>query len=350
MAPREPAPARRGPGRSVKVVHAHGTLEVDRPLIMGVVNASPESFSDSETLAGAGIAEREEHALAMAEAGARLLDIGGQSARTDQPELPVGVEIERVGTLIESIRRASDVVISIDTYRPQVASAAVSAGASIVNDVSGLADPGLVEVVASSGAGLIVMHTRLAPRPAWRPRTHSPGPRSGGRRHRVLPRAPTCAPRGRRRLRASTSCSTRDPISPRPRPRPLQRSGAYRTWPDSAGRSCWPCHARTSSAPSPAGRPRARAAGTLAAIGFCVGLAPHSLLRVHDVEATRDYLAVLAALEGEHDLGVGRAARGPAALRPAMRAVGDRGGEHPSRHVSPRTRWQVPAEAGTPDS
>ena len=78
-------------GPDMKVLHAHGTLEVDHPLIMGVVNASPESFSDSEALAAAGIAERVEHALAMAEAGAHVLDIGGQSARTDQPELPVDV-------------------------------------------------------------------------------------------------------------------------------------------------------------------------------------------------------------------------------------------------------------------
>ena len=90
-----PTGARRGP--AVKVVHAHGVLEVDRPLIMGVVNASPESFSDSEALAAAGVTERAAHALAMAEAGAHVVDIGGQSARTDQPEIPVGLEVERVG-------------------------------------------------------------------------------------------------------------------------------------------------------------------------------------------------------------------------------------------------------------
>ena len=286
----------------MKVVHAHGTLEVDRPLIMGVVNASPESFSDSEALAGAGIAERAEHALAMAEAGAQLLDIGGQSARTDQPELPVGVEIERVGSLIESIRRASDVVISVDTYRPQVASAAVSAGASIVNDVSGLADPELIEVVASSGAGLIVMHTRLAPKTRLAPEDafyDSP--------EAVVDDIVSFLGRRLALLEAGGVSAEHVVLDPGPdfAKTPAQTVAALRGLPALAelGRPILLALSRKDVIGAITGRPpRGRAAGTLAAIGFCVGLAPHSVLRVHDVGATRDYLDVLAALEGEHDL------------------------------------------------
>jgi len=286
----------------MRVVHAHGTLEIDHPLIMGVVNASPESFSDSEALAAAGIAERAAHALAMAEAGAHVLDIGGQSARTDQPELPVELEIERVGTLIETIRGASDVVISVDTYRAQVATAAVAAGASIVNDVSGLADPELIEVVASSGAGLIVMHTRLAPKTRLSPDDAFYGSPAElvddivsflGRRLELL------ADRG-----VSPEQVILDP-GPDFAKTPAQTVAALRGLPALAelGRPILLALSRKDVIGAITGQPpRGRSAGTLAAIGFCINLAPHSLLRVHDVVATRDYLAVLTALQGEHDL------------------------------------------------
>jgi dihydropteroate synthase len=286
----------------VKVVHAHGVLEVDRPLLMGVVNASPESFSDSEALAAAGTAGRVAHALAMAEAGAHVVDIGGQSARTDRPEIPVELEIERVATLIGAIRQSSDVVISVDTYRPDVARAAVDAGASIVNDVSGLADPDLIDVVASSGAGLIVMHTRLPPKTRLSPDdafyafaeevvedvVSFLAGRLDELEHRGVPRE-------------------RVVVDPGPdfAKTPAQTVAALRGLPELArlGRPILLALSRKDVIGAITGQPpRARAAGTLAAIGYCVGLAPHSLLRVHDVEATRDYLAVLAALQGEHDL------------------------------------------------
>jgi dihydropteroate synthase len=289
----------------VKVVHAHGVLEVDRPLIMGVVNASPESFSDSEALAAAGVTERAAHALAMAEAGAHVVDIGGQSARTDQPEIPVGLEVERVASLIEAIRRDSDVVISIDTYRPDVARAAVAAGASIVNDVSGLADPELVDVVASSGAGIIVMHTRLAPKTRL-----SPDDAFYGSPAEVVDDVVAFLA-GRLDLLERRGVSHEHVIvDPGPdfAKTPAQTVAALRGLPELArlGRPILLALSRKDVIGAITGQPpRARAAGTLAAIGFCVGLAPHSLLRVHDVEATRDYLAVLAALEGDHDLAWG---------------------------------------------
>lgn len=286
----------------MRVVHAHGTLEVDHPLIMGVVNASPESFSDSETLAAAGIAERTAHALAMAEAGAHVLDIGGQSARTDQPEIPVDVEIARVTRLIGSIREGSDVVISVDTYRPEVATAAIDAGASIVNDVSGLARPGLVDVVASSGAGLIVMHTRLAPKTRL-----SPDDSFYGSPEEVVDDVVSfLADRLDLLERSGVSCEqvVLDP-GPDFAKTPAQTVAALRGLPSLArlGRPILLALSRKDVIGAITGRPpRGRAAGTLAAIGYCVSLVPNSLLRVHDVEATRDYLAVLAALGGTHDL------------------------------------------------
>jgi dihydropteroate synthase len=162
------------------------------PLIMGVVNASPDSFSDGGRYKS--LEQRVELALAHAAAGATILDIGGESATTGRAPVPVAEEIERVVPLIERVvaelegvvaepergrgLSPSDEgrswgpagegpvhpVVSIDTYKPAVARAAIAAGARIVNDVSGLRDTELAAVCAETGAALVVMHTAAAPR------------------------------------------------------------------------------------------------------------------------------------------------------------------------------------------
>lgn len=128
---------------------------------MGIVNASPESFSgDGSTAvdAQAGVA------VAQFDAGALIVDVGGQSANTKTPELEASVEIERVVPLVEAIRARHDGLISVDTYKPAVADAALVAGADIINDVSALWDPDLAGVVADHGAGLVLMHTEGPPK------------------------------------------------------------------------------------------------------------------------------------------------------------------------------------------
>jgi dihydropteroate synthase len=135
------------------------------PLIMGVVNASPDSFSDGGRYGA--LEQRVELALAHAAAGADILDIGGESATTGRAPVPVSEEIERVVPLIERVVPEfgpDGPVVSIDTYKPPVARAAIAAGARIVNDVSGLRDPELAAVCAQSGAALVLMHTAAAPR------------------------------------------------------------------------------------------------------------------------------------------------------------------------------------------
>jgi len=135
------------------------TLEMgSRPLVMGIVNATPDSFSDAgdhPTLQA-----RVAHAAALVDAGADLLDVGGESARGDRPPVSADEEIARVVPLIERL----DAPVSIDTYKPAVAEAAIAAGAVMVNDVSGLRDPGLAEVCARTGAALVIMHTRVEPK------------------------------------------------------------------------------------------------------------------------------------------------------------------------------------------
>ena len=132
-----------------------------RPWLMGVVNTSPDSFSDGGRYRT--VQAQTELARRLHEDGAEILDIGGESARTDRPAVSVEQEIERVVPLIEYASGELGAIVSVDTYKPPVARAAIAAGATIVNDVSGLCDPRLAEVCAQSGAALVLMHTPAAP-------------------------------------------------------------------------------------------------------------------------------------------------------------------------------------------
>ena len=134
----------------------------ERTFLMGVVNVTPDSFSDGGLHLERVSAVR--HALALAEAGADLLDIGGESTRPGAGVVPVQVELDRVLPVIEAIRAATDVPISVDTRKTEVAREALRVGAVLVNDVSGLGhDPGLAVAVAEAGAALAVMHIQGTP-------------------------------------------------------------------------------------------------------------------------------------------------------------------------------------------
>ncbi|HYM59227.1 MAG TPA: dihydropteroate synthase, partial [Solirubrobacteraceae bacterium] len=142
-----------------------GDRELDlggRPLLMGVVNATPDSFSDAGDLAT--LDARVARATQLAAEGADILDVGGESAVGGSPPVGAAEEIQRVLPVIERIVASLDVLVSVDTYKPEVAAAAVAAGARMVNDVSGLRDPALAELCADSGAALVLMHTRVAPK------------------------------------------------------------------------------------------------------------------------------------------------------------------------------------------
>jgi dihydropteroate synthase len=137
--------------------------QIDGTWVMAVVNASPESFSDaglSSTL------DRQlDVAAAAIAAGADVIDVGGQSSITNEPELDAQREIERVLPIVEWLhRKHPEVLISVDTYKPAVAAATVAAGASIINDVSGLRFPEVAQICADSGAALVIMHTAAAPK------------------------------------------------------------------------------------------------------------------------------------------------------------------------------------------
>jgi dihydropteroate synthase len=151
----------RAPALTLRI--AGGALELgDPPLLMGIVNATPDSFSDRELEQT--LEARSERAAALLAAGAALIDIGGESGVTNRPPVAPEQEIERVVPLIRYVSGELGAVVSVDTYKPEVARAAIAAGASLVNDVSGLRNPELADICAETGAGLVVMHTRAAPK------------------------------------------------------------------------------------------------------------------------------------------------------------------------------------------
>ena len=131
----------------------------ERTLIMGIINVTPDSFSDGGTLLDAPRAI--DTGVQMVEEGADLLDVGGESTRPGAEPLPAAEERRRVLPVIEGLAGRVQVPISVDTYKAAIADAALTAGATIVNDVSGLRyEPDLAQVVARRQAAIVVMHTR----------------------------------------------------------------------------------------------------------------------------------------------------------------------------------------------
>ncbi|MGH8046701.1 MAG: dihydropteroate synthase [Chthoniobacterales bacterium] len=139
------------------------TLDLTRKgAIMGVLNATPDSFSDGGDFMNPDHACR--HALDMAATGADIIDIGGESSRPGAVPVSEEEELARVIPVIMRIRCASDVLISIDTCKARVAAAAVEAGADIINDITALSgDPGMMRVADETGAGIVLMHMRGTP-------------------------------------------------------------------------------------------------------------------------------------------------------------------------------------------
>lgn len=133
----------------------------DRPLVMGILNCTPDSFYATGRTMGPGAVSR---ALAMVADGADLIDIGGESTRPGSTPVPAAEEIHRVVPVLEALAGQVEVPISIDTTKAEVARAALQAGATMINDISGLTfDPEIAEVAAEAGAPLVLMHTRGRP-------------------------------------------------------------------------------------------------------------------------------------------------------------------------------------------
>jgi dihydropteroate synthase len=255
------------------------------PVLMGIVNATPDSFSDPQ--GEKPLDELVEQAQRLVEDGAEIVDVGGESGRTDRPAVPVEEEIARVAPLIERLA-ADGMTVSVDTWRAPVARAALAAGATMVNDVSALSDAEVADACAEAGARLVITHTLVPPKVKAYPdygdvvvevaallreradeaeRRGVPGDRlvfdpgidlakTPAESIEVLRRLPEIAELGP----LLVAVSRKDFV------------GAL------TGRT-----------------PAARDAGTLAAVGAAAA-GGASILRVHDVAGARDYLAVREAL------------------------------------------------------
>lgn len=256
------------------------------PMVMGIVNASPESFSDGDSVGG--IVEQVDRACAL---DADIVDVGGESGVTDRPAVSVEEEIRRVVPLVEQLADAR-LLVSVDTWKAPVARAAIDAGAVMINDVSGLLDPGVADACASSGAALVVMHTRARPKEKAFP-------------HYDDVAADVVAFLRERIAFARSRGVAEEQIVVDPGPdfakTPAQTVEVLRRLPDvrELGRPVLLAASRKDFVGALTGRPPAdRLGGTLAAIGEGV-TAGAAIVRVHDVAATRDFLTVRATLRGE---------------------------------------------------
>lgn len=137
------------------------SLDVTRPRVMGIVNVTPDSFSDGGRYAAADRAIA--HGLELVSQGADILDVGGESTRPGAVPVSLEEELRRVLPVVEALAAQSGVPVSVDTYKPEVMRAALAAGASMINDVYALRQPGAVEAVASSHAAVCLMHMRGTP-------------------------------------------------------------------------------------------------------------------------------------------------------------------------------------------
>lgn len=136
-------------------------LDMTRPHVMGIVNVTPDSFSDGGKYSSVDLAV--EHALQLIAEGADILDIGGESTRPGADPVSLDEELRRVIPVIEALSKVTTVPISIDTYKPEVMRAAIQAGADIVNDICALREDGALEIVANSNAGVCLMHMQGIP-------------------------------------------------------------------------------------------------------------------------------------------------------------------------------------------
>jgi dihydropteroate synthase len=270
------------------------SIALDRPLLMGIVNASPDSFSDGGLHAT--LDARVELARELLADGADMLDVGGESATTGRPPVAAEEEIGLVVPLVERLAGELGALVSVDTYKPAVARAAVAAGARIVNDVSGLRDPVLADVCAETGAALVLMHTQAPPRTRLQDpelyddvtaavssfledRMELALERGVAREQLILDPGPDFAKTPAQTIRVLGAIERLHELH-----RPLLMAVSRKDFIGAlTGRE-----------------PRERGAGTLAALAHGVEHGAH-VFRLHDVRAAADYLTVRAALDGKRE-------------------------------------------------
>jgi len=268
---------------------ARFSLWPNRPLIMGIVNVTPDSFSDGGEFFR--WEKAVEHGLTLASQGADMLDIGGESTRPGSEPITPEDELERVLPVIRALTGELDIPLSIDTRRAIVAAAALDTGASWVNDVSALSDPAMAEAVARFEGGIILMHMKGEPATMQR-QPHYDNVVEEVRQFLEIQSAI-----------ASAAGIERDRIWVDPGigfGKSLHHNLQLLAGLDRIAALGYPVVLGASrkgfvGTLSGAGV-NDRLAGSLAAAGLCLGLR-RSIIRVHDVAATKQYLSVRRSLE-----------------------------------------------------
>jgi dihydropteroate synthase len=268
-----------------------GELDLTEPVLMGIVNATPDSFSDrqgpkdSEELAGLG--------LRLLGDGAAIVDVGGESGRTDMEAVSVDEEIARVVPVVERLA-AAGALMSVDTWRGPVARAALAAGAAMINDVSGLSDETVAEACAQTRAALVITHTQAPPKTKAFPHYDDVVTSVREFLHERMAAA-RAAGVGEDRIVLDPGIDIAKT--------PAESIELLRRLPELAGlgRPLLLAVSRKDFVGALTERPPAeRDAGTLAAVGAAVDGGAR-VIRVHDVAGTRDYLRVREALANGAD-------------------------------------------------
>ena len=270
-------------------------LAVEGTLVMGVVNASPDSFSDGRAT---DLDAQRARCDALVAAGADIIDIGGQSAITNRPEVEAEAEADMVVPLVRWMADAHpDVLVSVDTYKPPVVDAVLDAGAAIINDVSGLLYPEIVASVTRHGAALVIMHT------AAKPKVRRQDPELyadvvGEVRGFLAERLEQVVGLGLPRESVILDPGPDFTKTPHQTVEVLRAIDAVRD----LGRPVLLALSRKDFLGAITGRsPRGRDAATAAAIAFFAGR-PGNIVRVHDVAAARDAVATVEVLAGLRDI------------------------------------------------
>jgi dihydropteroate synthase len=260
------------------------------PLLMGIVNTNHDSFSDAVRLDTLG--KQTEHALALVADGAAMIDVGGESGVTYTGVSAEAAEAERVVPLVRALV-AEGVTVSVDTWKASVAEQALGAGAHIVNDTSGLADPRIAELCAATGAALVVMHTRAAPKQVGFP--DYGGDVRGDVARFLAERCALARDHGVADDQLIVDPGPDFAKSPAESVEVMANLGELRA----LGRPILAAISRKYFVGAITGRPpQDRLAGTLAALGQAAD-AGAAIARVHDVRAAADFLAVRAVLRGD---------------------------------------------------
>lgn len=275
----------------------HDALRVvDGTLVMGVVNASPESFSDGGHFDD--FERQVELCASLVEAGADIIDVGGQSAITNQPEIAAGEEMDRVVPIVEWLHRHHpETLISVDSYKPRVVEATLAAGASIINDVSGLLYLEVVDQCVAHGAALVVMHTRARPKQRLQ-REDLYDDVAADVVSFLTKRMQVAEERGLPRESLVLDPGPDFAKTPFQTIQVLRRIREVRA----LGRPLLLALSRKDFLGAITGKsPRGRDAATHAALAFFAST-PGNIVRVHDVAAARDVIATVETLAGLRDL------------------------------------------------